>query len=315
MILSVSRRTDIPACYPEWFLGRLREGFVMARNPMNPRQVSRIPLSPDTVDCIVFWTKSIAPLLPHLPEIEAMGYPYIVQHTLTGYGRDVEAALPEVEARIGAIRELAGRIGAQRVVWRYDPILLSDTYTADWHADNFAGLAEELVGCTERCVISFLDVYGKIRRRLADCGARPCDGPEMHRIAAALAEAAAPRGIRLQTCAEVIDLFHLGIAHGACIDGDMISRLLGCPLKVRRDPNQRSACGCIASVDVGEYNTCMNGCAYCYANHSPEAVQRHRAQHRLDSPLLTGVPSGEDCITVRAAASLRDRDGEQLSLL
>ena len=315
MILSVSRRTDIPACYPAWFVNRLREGFVYVRNPMNPRQVSRIALTLDVVDCIVFWTKDPIPLLPYLPEIEAMGYPYILQMTLTGYGQDVEAALPSVAERVSAMQALSRRIGAKRLIWRYDPILLSDAYTVEWHATNFARLAEALDGCVERCVLSFLDLYPKIRSRLRAGGLLPCTEAQMRQIASAIAPVASAHGLRLQTCAEQIDLAEFGVLHGACIDSALISDVLGVPLDVRRDGNQRSQCGCVASVDVGEYNTCLNGCAYCYANHSQEVIARHAAQHDPHSPLLTGLPAAEDRITERKVTSLRPQDGSQLSFL
>lgn len=314
MILSVSRRTDIPACWPEWFMKRLREGFVLVRNPMNHHQVSRIAITPEVVDCIVFWTKNPLPLLPHLPEIREMGYECIIQVTLTGYGRDVEAALPPVEERLDAMRRLVELLGPERVVWRYDPILLSDRYTADWHAENFAHLAQRLCDFTERCVISFLDLYPKIRSRLQSAGIRCCSEADMRTIAGALSRTALPLGIALQTCAEKADLSEFGIPHGACIDGGMISRILGQPLDTRPDGNQRSGCGCVASVDIGEYNTCLNGCVYCYANHSPEAVRRHAAQHKNDSPLLVGTLTEEDRVSERKMKSLRV-SGEQLTLL
>ena len=314
MILSVSRRTDIPACYLEWFMRRLQEGFVLVRNPMNPRQVSRIALSPDTVDCIVFWTKNPLPLMPHLPQVEAMGYPYLLQMTLTGYGADVETALPPVEERIAAMQALAGRIGAERLVWRYDPILLSERYSPEWLAENFARLAEALAGCTHRCVISFLDLYPKIRSRLQACGARCCTEADMRRLAASFAETAARRGLTLQTCSERVDLTEFGVVHGACIDGDVISRIVGQPLQTRRDANQRSACGCVASIDIGEYDTCRNGCLYCYANHGDAVVTRQAALHDPESPLLVGALTPQDRVTERKVASLRIHGG-QMTLL
>lgn len=315
MILSVSRRTDIPACYTPWFMNRLREGSVMVRNPMNPRQVSRIALTRDVVDCIVFWTKNPLPLMPYLTEIEAMGYPFVMQMTLTGYGPDAETNLPPVAERIDAFRAIADHIGADRMVWRYDPILLSGVYSVDWHAYNFASLARALADCTQRCVLSFLDLYPKIRSRLNAGGFRPCTAEEMRAVAARVAPAAADHGIRLQTCAEKIDLEEFGVCHGACIDGRFISSILGFPLDVRRDGNQRDGCGCVASIDVGEYNTCLNGCAYCYANHSADAVVRHAAMHEVDSPLLIGRLSADDRVTDRAVVSLRPKDGTQLSML
>lgn len=314
MILSVSRRTDIPACYPDWFMRRLREGYAMVRSPFNLRQVSRVSLSREAVDCIVFWTKNPAPMLPHLPEIARMGYPCLFQVTLNPYGTDVERALPPLHARVEAMRTLAGFLGPERVTWRYDPILLSADCTVDWHVRQFAALAQALEGCTERCVISFLDVYDKIRRRLREQGLRAPEEAEVRQIARALAQAAASHGMAIQTCAEHYDLSDLGVEHGTCIDGQVISRILGKPLKLRRDAGQRSACGCVASVDVGAYNTCGNGCVYCYANFSPETTARQMAAHCPDSPLLTGQIVPEDRVTERAMPTCL-ADEEQLSLL
>lgn len=314
MILSVSRRTDIPACYPDWFMRRLREGYAMVRSPFNLRQVSRVSLSREAVDCIVFWTKNPAPMLPHLPEIARMGYPCLFQVTLNPYGTDVERALPPLHARVEAMRTLAGFLGSERVTWRYDPILLSADCTVDWHVRQFAALAQALEGCTERCVISFLDVYDKIRRRLREQGLRAPEEVEVRQIARALAQAAASHGMKIQTCAEHYDLSDLGVEHGACIDGQVISRILGKPLKLRRDAGQRSACGCVASVDIGAYNTCGNGCVYCYANFSPETTARQMAAHCPDSPLLTGQIGLEDRVKERAMPTCL-ADEEQLSLL
>lgn len=286
----------------------------MVRNPMNPRQVSRIPLTPEVVDCIVFWTKNPAPLMPYLPQLEAMGYRYIFQMTLNAYGREVEMALPPVEARVQTLQRLAERIGKQRIVWRYDPILLSDRYTVHWHGEQFARLADAVADCADHGVISFLDVYGKVRSRLNCIGARACTEEEMHRLAALLAGAARARGLPLQTCAERVDLAPYGIQHGACIDGTYIGRVLGAALDVRRDANQRGDCRCVASIDIGAYDTCRNGCVYCYANHGEAVVTRHAAQHREDSALLAGELTAQDAITERKAVSLLV-DSEQLSLL
>lgn len=315
MILSVSRRTDVPACYMPWFMNRLRSGFVMARNPMNPAQVSRMTLSPETVEAIVFWTKNPLPLLPHLDEIGRMGYRCGVQYTLNAYDRDVESALPELPQRVSAFRELAARLGPERLRWRYDPILLSDRYTEAWHAAQFAHLADALTGCTDTCVISFLDVYSKNRRALKAAGLHTLDEGQMRSLGEHLAREAAGRSIRLQTCAERIDLREYGVQPGACLDSGWVSRIAGFPIRRMKDSGQRAECGCVPSVDVGQYNTCLNGCLYCYANFSRDSVQVNAARHQPESPLLTGVLSLSDRVTERRMLSLRDPDGEQLSLL
>ena len=163
MILSASRRTDIPTFYSEWFFNRIKEGFLYVRNPMNAHQISRIDLSPEVVDCIVFWTKNPIPMLPRLPELDA--YKYYFQFTLTGYGKDMETNLPDKKGQlIPAFQELAGKIGKKRVIWRYDPIVFTKKYTPDYHIRAFTQIAEALDGCTEKCVISFVDIYAKNRK-------------------------------------------------------------------------------------------------------------------------------------------------------
>ena len=143
MILSASRRTDIPAFFPKWFIQRIREGFVLVRNPMNYHQISRIELSPNLVDCIVFWTKNAKPIFPYLKEI-AEKYPFYFQYTLNAYGRDVEPHLPLLSEKINSLQKLSQEIGKERVIWRYDPILLSPKYDVDWHIETFDRLAKEL---------------------------------------------------------------------------------------------------------------------------------------------------------------------------
>jgi Domain of unknown function (DUF1848). len=160
MIISASRRTDIPAFYSEWFLNRIKAGFLIVRNPMNPKQLSRIVLTPDVVDCIVFWTKNPTPMLPKLDELK--DYNYYFQFTLTGYGQDIERNLPsKKDVLIPAFLELSEKIGAHRVIWRYDPILINSKYSEEYHVSAFKQIAEALNGHTEKCVFSFVDRYRK----------------------------------------------------------------------------------------------------------------------------------------------------------
>ena len=184
MILSVSRRTDIPAFYMPWFMNRLREGYVMVRNPMNYHQVSRVSLSPEVIDCMVFWTKNAIPLTPHLGEI-ALQYPFYIQYTLNPYGRDLEPGLPPLAQRLASACAIAEQFGSKHVVWRYDPIMLTEQYTADWHIEQFAAMADALKGSARDCVFSFVDLYDKVQANLRGLGVRICSDGEMDRIAAA----------------------------------------------------------------------------------------------------------------------------------
>lgn len=302
MIISASRRTDLPACYSDWFLNRVRERYVLVRNPMNPHSVSRVDLSPDAVDCIVFWTKNPTPMLDKLDALK--DYPFYFQFTLTPYENDVETNLPPKFRLVEAFHRLAERIGPERVIWRYDPIFLNGRYSFTFHEEFFARLAEQLKGCTEKCTISFLDVYPKIKRQLAQLETGEVPTQQQRALAKRLAEIATQYGLKIDVCSEEGDFSEFGISRAHCIDPALISRLLGFPVKAGKDKNQRPECGCIASVDIGAYDTCRNGCRYCYANHSLEAVRRNSASYAPLSPLLCSRLCPEDTVRNRKAESL-----------
>ena len=310
MIISASRRTDIPTYYSEWFFNRLREGDVLVRNPMNARQISRISLSPEAVDGIVFWTKNPVPMLSRLGELEP--YPYYFQFTLTAYGRDVEPNLPGKNGvLIPAFQELSRMAGRERVVWRYDPIFLSDRYTVDYHCQYFRVLAAKLGEYTEKCTVSFLDFYRSTARNMRSLHIREMTAAQQREMMERFSEIAGEYGLYIDTCSEAISLEDLGISHASCVDRERLERIGGYRLKAGRDRNQRKECGCAASVDIGAYDTCGNGCLYCYATDSPpRAAERVRA-HRPDSPILFGTVGPEDVIREREAVSLRE---QQLSL-
>ena len=214
MILSVSRRTDIPNYYSDWFYERIREGFLYVRNPMNIRQVSRISLSPELVDCIVFWTKNPEPMMARLSELAE--YNYYFQFTLTGYGTDLERNVPhKKEVMIPVFKRLSGQIGAKRVIWRYDPILFTERYSEAYHVKAFGQIAEALSGYTKKCVISFVDTYAKNRKSMERIGVRELPVEEQKAFAGKLAEIAHQNGMSIATCAEKLDLSDCGIEHNA----------------------------------------------------------------------------------------------------
>ncbi len=307
MILSVSRRTDIPNYYSEWFINRIKEGYLYVKNPMNAHQISRIDLSPDVVDCIVFWTKNPINIFDKLDDLK--GYQYYFQITLTGYGRDVEPGLPDKnKVLLPAFKELSEKIGKKRTIWRYDPILINNKYTKEYHYRAFGKIADELKDHTERVVISFVDLYAKTQRNTAGLNIENTGNDEMIEIAEKLAGLAHEKGLRIESCAEVIDLESVGVAHGHCIDKQLIEDLIGCPIKGGKDKNQRPECGCLESVEVGSYNTCKNGCRYCYANFNKERVISQSHLYDPNSPLLCGHvdESAGDKITIRKVASLKE---------
>lgn len=304
MILSVSRRTDIPNYYSDWFYNRIKEGFLYVRNPMNPTQVSRINLSPEVVDCIVFWTKNPQPMLERLGELK--DYQYYFQFTLTGYGRDVELGVPhKKEGMLPVFQELSQRIGKERVIWRYDPILFNANYTPEYHLKAFTQIAQALAGYTEKVVISFVDSYAKNKRALKDLGVYDLEEQALLEFAGKLAGIARENGMVPVSCAETMELSSVGIQHNSCIDRELLERLLGYKLKLTKDKNQRPECGCVESVEVGTYDTCPNGCKYCYANVSMAQVVEKRRNYDPASPLLCGKITEADKITERKVSSLK----------
>jgi len=262
VIISASRREDIPARRMEWFLERLKEGHADVVNPMNPRQVSRVSLRPADVDGVVFWTKDMRPLLSALPRLS--GLPFYVQATLTPYGPDIEPGAPNKTQYPDALLRLADAQGPEAVVWRYDPILLDPNWTADAHLDAFARLSERLSGAVNLCVISFLDVYAGVAKALAARSIRPPEADEARRLAAGFSAIAREHGQALATCAEAADLSEHGIAHAKCVDASRIGRVAGHPVRAARAKGQRAACGCDESRDIGEYGQCGMACVYCY---------------------------------------------------
>lgn len=306
MILSVSRRTDIPNYYSEWFFSRIKEGFVYVRNPMNAHQVSKIDIRPEVVDCIVFWTKNPKPMLNRLDELAE--YHYYFQFTLTGYGRDMECNVPhKKEMMIPIFRELSEKIGKQKVIWRYDPIIFTKKYTLEYHLKAFEQIATSLKGYTEKCVISFVDVYAKNKKNMDLLDAYTVDNRELLKFAKKLGDIARNNGMVIGSCAENIDLDECGIEHNCCIDKSLIESIIGCSLNVEKDKNQRQECGCMESVEIGTYNTCKNGCRYCYANYSDESVAKNCTKYDSMSPILCGVIDENDKVTERKVKSLKKR--------
>lgn len=304
MILSVSRRTDIPNYYSDWFLNRIKEGCLYVRNPMNAHQVSRTMLTPELVDCIVFWTKNPEPMLDRLDELAP--YPFYFQFTLTGYGRDIECNVPHKRERmIPIFQELSRRIGRERVIWRYDPILFTRRYTPEYHLKAFGQIAEALRGYTAKCVISFVDSYAKNQKSMAALHTYTLPERELAAFAGELARMAGDCGMKVGSCAEQIDLSACGIVHNCCIDRELIEQITGYELQAGKDRNQRKECGCIESIEVGTYDTCRNGCLYCYANNGRERIERTCSLYDPCSPILCGQITAEDKVTERKVKSLR----------
>ena len=304
MIISASRRTDIPTYYSNWFFNRIMDGYVLVRNPMNAHQISKIALNPDVVDGIVFWTKNPIPMLNQLNVLR--DYMYYFQFTLNSYAQDVETHVPNKQKHIiPAFKKLSDMIGPDRIIWRYDPIFLNDTYTPEYHIRYFERIAKELSPYTKKCTISFIDFYRNTSKNVSGLSLRDFPEETQKSLAKELAAIAHSYGLLIDTCAEGIELQEYDIEHPRCIDDRLLSKLLDCPLDIGKDKGQRLECGCIESIDIGAYNTCRNGCKYCYANYSEKTVCSNFAKHIPDSPLLFGEVGPDDKITERKVTSCK----------
>lgn len=278
VIISASRATDIPAFYADWFFRRLEKGYVRWRNPFSG-QDSYVSFA--YTRFIVFWSKNPEPLLPYLRTLEKQGIGCYIQYTLNDYEAErLEPNVPPLQERIDTFRRLVDVLGIGGVVWRFDPLILTDNINIDFLLGKIAYIADALAGYTAKLIFSFADIepYKKVSRnlRLSGINYREWDEESMRGFASRLSTMNRDNwNFSLATCAERIDLSEYGIEHNRCIDPELISRIAPNDVSLRNflynvktDCGQRKACGCILSKDIGTYNTCPHGCLYCYANTS-----------------------------------------------
>lgn len=289
MIVSASYRTDIPAFYGSWFANRLRAGFCRVLNPYGGSS-SLVPLR-DGVDGFVFWTRDIGPFLPVLDLVAKAGIPFVIQYTLTGYPKVIERATPPASRATALIRGLAETFGPRVVVWRYDPILLSSVTPPNWHRANFTALADILAGAVDEVVTSFVEPYAKTRRAMDRAAAagrfswRPARDEEKRGLLSDLTGIAQTRKMRLGLCTQPALVEQGWGEAAACIDGARLSDRAGRPIAFRRKGN-RTGCFCAESRDIGAYESCPQGCAYCYASGDPDTARRKHAAHDPEDEFL-----------------------------
>lgn len=293
MIICASRRTDIPAFFPTWFMNRIEAGYCTVVNPFNSKQVSYVSLLPGDVDVIVFWTKNAAPILKSLQKLDSRGYRYYFQYTVNDYPVSFEPNLPVLPQRIDDFKQLSTKLGYEKVIWRYDPIIVSNQTPYEYHLSKFAKIAEEIQGFTKRAVISIVDEYRKATynfRKLQKQGiyldtnyALPGFGEMIKKMAAI----ARNNGMEIFSCAERIDLSGFDVLPNKCVDDNYIKKVFNLDIAKRKDKYQRPECGCVESKDIGFYDTCLHGCCYCYAGSYSSGSNNHK-KHKPESPSLLG---------------------------
>lgn len=284
MLLNTGLRTDIPAFYTPWFLNRLREGFVLVRSPYAPSTVTRYRIHPDVVDLIGFCTKNPAPMLAHMDMLRPYGQYWFV--TITPYGAEIEPNVPPKEQVMQDLIRLSRIVGPDAVGWRYDPIFLTETYTAEKHLQAFETMASTLEGHTRTCVISFIDLYDKVRRNFPEVREVPRE--ERIRLGRAMIEIAAAHGMTIRPCAEGDELAPYGADCSGCMTLGVYEKAIGKKLHPPKLRPSRKECACLLTADIGAYHTCAHLCRYCYANWNEETVRANLLRHDPASPLLLG---------------------------
>lgn len=284
MIINTGQRTDIPAFYSEWFANRLKEGYVCVRNPFDSGQVSRYRLDPAVVDVIGFCTKNPEPMFSYMDLLKDYGQLWFV--SLTPYGRDIEPNVPDKHRVIESFKTLSDIVGPDSIVWRYDPILVSDRYTIEYHLHAFRQISEALEGYTQSVVISFIDLYPKVRRNFPEIGEvshedRLSIGKELIRIAA-------DHDMTVKPCAEGDELAAYGADCSGCTKISDYEKAIGKRLAAPKRKSARAECACYLSCDIGAYNTCRHLCRYCYANAEALIVMQQSSLHDPGSPFLIG---------------------------
>ncbi len=302
MILNTGSRTDIPAYYSNWFLNRIKEGFVLVRNPYNPVQVTRYLLAPDVVDVMVFCTKNPVPMLERIGELSAFDTFWFV--TITPYGRDIEPFVPEKKGILEAFCKLSEKVGARRMSWRYDPVFVTEKYSVDFHIRQFEKMAGRLKGFTGQCVVSFIDLYEKTRRNFRQ--ARSVSFREQEYLIDAFSEIAGKCGLQIHLCCENTGLVRNNVDALGCLSKEVLEAAIGCKLTVPKKKAARAECSCLLGADIGAYNTCGHGCLYCYANYDRKAVLDNMKIHDSASPLLTGRLRAEDKVKDAVQTSWKD---------
>ena len=300
MIINTGGRTDTVQYYSKWLLKRFEEGYVYSRNPLFPNKVTRYELTLDKVDCVVFCSKNYEPVLSDITKITDKFNTYF-HYTITAYDKDIEPGVPSIKESIETLKKLSAVVGKNRLAWRYDPVLLTEKYTIQTHLDTFERMAEEISPYVDRCIFSFVEMYKKLQTNMPEL--IPISDEDKNIIAKGLGEIAGKYNIYLQTCGTNGDYSQYGIHSSGCMTLDTLGNANEIAFKKLKHKGMRQGCHCIESRDIGSYDTCLNGCKYCYANKNPRKAFDNYKYHNDNSPLLLGELKDTDTIMQGAQKS------------
>ena len=311
MIINTGCRTDIPAFYSKWLMNRIREGFVLVRNPYYPSQITKYSLSPEVVDCLVFCTKNPEPMLKYLDELNIYKQYWFV--TINSYGEDIEPVVPNKEKVIESFKKLSSYIGMDSIGWRYDPIFINNNFDVEKHIACFENIAKELKGYTHNCTISFLDLYENVKRNAKNL--RPPTKEEQVKIAKEFFRIGKENNITIYSCCEKNFLAEYGLKCNGCLSQEIIENSIKCKLQPTRRKKLRQECNCLMGNDIGAYNTCGHLCKYCYANLNKDLVIENMKKHNINSPFLIGDNETGDIIKEAKQKSWIVSENEQISFI
>ena len=293
MIINTGCRTDIPAFYAKWLMNRIREGYVLVRNPYNPNQVTKYNLSPEVVDCLAFCTKNPGPMLTYLDKLDIYKQYWFV--TITPYGKDIEPNVPDKKKVIESFKKLSEHIGVDSIGWRYDPIFIGNGFDVNKHIACFEKIAKALKNYTYNCTISFLDLYEKVKRNAPNI--KPPTREEQIEMAKAFSKIGKENNMVIHACCEKTYLSQYGLQCNGCMSQEIVEKAINNTLHPPKRKNIRQECNCLMGNDIGAYNTCGHLCKYCYANANKQFVIENMKKHDDNSPFLIGRSEPGDKIT------------------
>lgn len=285
MIINTGSRTDTVQYYSDWLLKRFDEGFVFSRNPLFPNKVTRYELNPDVLDCVVFCSKNYEPILNRLTKITNRFNTYF-HYTITAYDKDIEPNVPSIDESIETLIKLAEIVGRQRIAWRYDPILLTEKYTRELHYKTFDYMAEKLSPYIDRCIFSFVEMYKKLKTNMPEIIL--LTNNDKTEIAQNIGRIATKHNMVIQTCATVGNYEQYGILNSGCMTAEILGKANNINFKKIRHGGNRQGCNCIENRNIGDYDTCPNGCKYCYANQNPQIAKENYEKHNPNDLMILG---------------------------
>ena len=285
MIINTGSRTDTVQYYSDWLLKRFKEGFVYSRNPLFPNIVTRYELNPNILDCVVFCSKNYEPILDRLTKITDKFNTYF-HYTITAYGRDIKPNVPTIDESIETLIKLSKIVGKQRIAWRYDPILLTKKYTKQVHYNTFDYMSKRLSPHIDRCIFSFVDMYKKLETNMPEIVI--LNNNDKIEIAKNIGSIAKKHNMIIQTCATIEDFKQFGILQSGCMTSEILGNANNITFKKVRHSGNRQGCKCIENRNIGDYDTCPNGCKYCYANKNPQIAQENYKKHNPNDLMILG---------------------------